>query len=120
MIKKIPTTYTKLDRIEYIYACLAPYGIKKEIIRQILDKDEEFAMEVLRDGDIFKYGGLCKMKLRYIYPNEKFTRYDFHSGELTDYKTEEYNRVTIQPMPIFNQEIKDLTYGNAFYYEDEE
>lgn len=117
MINKIPTTYTKLDRIEYIYACLAPYGIKKETIRQILDKDEEFAMEVLKNGDIFKYGGLCKMKLRYIAPNEKLTHYDFHSGELVNYEVKEHNRVTIQPMPVFNKEIRDATYGNAYYYE---
>lgn len=120
MKKKTPTTYTKLDRIEYIYACLAPYGVRKDMIRKVLDKDEEFAMEVLKGGDIFKYGGLCKMRLRYVSPKDDLVHYDFHSGELASYQNKEHNRITIQPMPVFNQEIKDLTYGDAFYYEDDD
>lgn len=119
MVKKSPTTYTKLDRIEYIYACLAPYGITKDMIRKVLDKDEEFAMEVLKNGDVFKYGGLCKMHLRYVPQKDELVHYDFHSKDLMEYQIKEHNRISIQPMPVFNQMIKELTYGNAYYYEDD-
>lgn len=120
MIRKKPITYSKLDRIEYVYACLAPYGVNKDTIRKVLDKDEEFCMEVLKHGDAFKYGAICKMKLRYVKPNGNTAKFCFQENDIARYEHEEHNRVSIQPLRAFNNLIKRQTYGNAYYFKDDD
>lgn len=117
---KVPISYTKLDRVEYIYAWLAPYGITREKIKMVLEKDEEFAKEVLRNGDIFKFGGLCKIKLRYVPKRQNVGKYDLVNGGVCTVDNEEHNRVSCIPFVAFNKEIKELTWGDAYYYDDEE
>lgn len=110
--------YSKQDRINFIHARLANLRLTKNIIKQVLDADEELFRILLVGGDDVSLGGIGSLKIRtktareeHIWHKPKFDGTGFEDIFIPF--CDEYNVVRFKPSRSFKEELKQSTYGDA-------
>lgn len=130
MKKYDPVIYGSEDLVNYLSAKLAPHRISRAVIKEMIDAESEFIRLVLLGGDKVFLHNLGTFRLGYVSPkperevlNPVWVYHDREAPKMIHAKaTEEYNAVRFRASKSLKEELKDLTYGDAYHsdYEEEE
>lgn len=134
MKKYDPVIYHSEDLINYLSAKLAPHRISRAVIKDMVDGEIEFIRLVLLGGDKVYLHDVGTFKLGYVSPkpereviNPVWLYKDRTAPKMIPAPAmEEYNAVRFRAAKSLKEELKKITYGDAYKvgyeedYDDEE